>query len=264
MSPNTSTVRMPARPLTEAIRAYWNAHIHDLEIARHPIGTKGFFEDLAAYRYEKLAYLPRVVDFTAYRGQRLLEVGCGVGLDLVRFARHGAIVTGVDLAEVAIDLARQHFALSGVDGELLVIDGEDLRFDSERFDVVYAHGVLQYTADAPRMLSEIRRVLKPGGQAIVMVYHRYSWLTLMATLFGVPLEHADAPVLKTYSIREFRTLLRGFSCVQIIPERFPVQTRLHHGLKARLYNGLFVAAFQRIPKPLVRPFGWHLMAMAIK
>lgn len=97
-----------------------------------------------------------------------------------------------------------------------------------------------------------------------MVYNRYSWLNLMATLFGVKLEHEDAPVLRKYSIREFRHMLRHFSRVEIIPERFPVKTRLHHGLKAMVYNSVFVSAFHLLPRASVRPFGWHLMAKAVK
>jgi ubiquinone/menaquinone biosynthesis C-methylase UbiE len=243
---------------------YWNAHIHDLEIAQHPIGSKEFFEELAVYRFEKLAYLPRVVEFTAYKGKRLLEVGCGLGIDLVRFAQHGAIVTGVDLAEESIKLASEHFAFKGVDGDLRTMNGEHLQFTDGSFDAVYAHGVLQYTSDAERMIREIHRVLKPGGEAILMVYNRRSWLNLLASLFGVPLEHEDAPVLSKYSIREFRNMLRAFSHVQIIPERFPVKTRLHRGMKAIVYNTCFVGAFNLIPKAIVRPFGWHLMAKALK
>jgi SAM-dependent methyltransferase len=252
------------RDLLEAIRIYWNEHIHDLDIAEHPIGTKEFFDELTAYRFEKLAYLPQVVDFGSYKGKRLLEVGCGLGIDLIRFARHGALVTGIDLAEESIRLAREHFALNGLDAELRTMNGEALLFRDAGFDVVYAHGVLQYTSDAQRMVAEIHRVLKPGGEAILMVYNRYSWLNLLAALCGVALEHEDAPVLKKYSIREFRGLLRGFSQVQIIPERFPVKTRLHRGMKATLYNTCFVGAFDLIPKAIVRPFGWHLMAKAIK
>jgi len=70
--------------------------------------------------------------------------------------------------------------------------------------------------------------------------------------------------LKKYSIREFRDLLRGFAQVRIIPERFPVKTRLHRGLKAIVYNTCFVGTFNLIPRAMVRPFGWHLMAKAIK
>jgi 2-polyprenyl-3-methyl-5-hydroxy-6-metoxy-1,4-benzoquinol methylase len=250
--------------LIDAIRKYWNERIHDLEIARHPVGTREFFEELATYRYEKLDYLPRVVNFSGYRGKKLLEIGCGVGLDLARFAQGGADVTGVDLAEVAINLAKKNFAFRKLTGDLQVMNGERLEFGSETFDIVYAHGVLQYTADIRTMLREIRRVLKPEGEAILMVYNRYSWLNGMSKLFGVELEHQDAPVLNKYSISQFRKLLSGFSRVEIIPERFPVPTRLHHGIKAAVYNGVFVNAFNLLPRAMVRPLGWHLMAKATK
>jgi SAM-dependent methyltransferase len=250
--------------LTDAIRRYWNERIHDLEIARHPVGTKEFFEELAAYRYEKLDYLPRVIDFSGYQSKKLLEIGCGVGLDLARFALGGAVVTGVDLAEVSINLAKKNFGFNGTTGDLRVMNGEHLEFADETFDVAYAHGVLQYTANIRTMIEEIRRILKPGGEAILMVYNRYSWLNFMSKLFGVKLEHEDAPVLNTFSIPQFRKILSGFSHVEIIPERFPVPTRLHHGIKAAVYNGVFVRAFNVLPKPIIRPLGWHLMAKAIK
>jgi ubiquinone/menaquinone biosynthesis C-methylase UbiE len=266
----SQAIQVPASGLSSnddligAIRTYWNERIHDLEIARHPVGSKEFFEELAAYRYEKLDYLPRVVDFSAYRDKKLLEIGCGVGLDLARFAQGRAVVTGVDLAEVSVNLAKKNFGFEGVTADLRVMNGECLEFADESFDVVYAHGVLQYTADIGTMLREIRRVLKPGGEAILMVYNRYSWLNFMSKLFGVKLEHEDAPVLNTFSISQFRKLLSEFAQVEIIPERFPVPTRLHHGIKAAVYNGVFVAAFNTLPKPLIRPLGWHLMAKAIK
>ncbi len=267
--PTGTSMQLPttgreSRNVIKAIRAYWNERIHDLEIAQHPVGTREFFEELATYRFEKLDYLPRVVDFTAYQGKHLLEVGCGVGIDLVRFAQHGAVVRGIDLAEVSVELARENFALHGLSGDLQVMDGEHMQYDEACFDVVYAHGVLQYTSDIERMIGEIYRVLRPGGEAILMVYNRYSWLNAMSLLFGVKLEHEDAPVLKKYSIGEFRDMLRGFSQVEIIPARFPVKTRLHKGLKATVYNTCFVGVFNCLPRAIVRPFGWHIMAKAIK
>ncbi|MCB0107866.1 MAG: class I SAM-dependent methyltransferase [Caldilineaceae bacterium] len=250
--------------LLEQIRRYWNEHIHDLAIATVPIGTPPFFDELASYRFDKLRYLPQVVDFTAYAGQRLLEVGCGAGIDLVCFARGGAIVTGIDLAEVSIDLAKQNFAHRELTGDFVVMNGEQLRFADNSFDAVYAHGVLQYTANAQQMVNELYRVLRPGGTAIFMVYNKYSWLNALSKLMKVELEHEDAPVLKKYSIGEFKRLLAPFARARIVPERFPVRTKLHHGLKARLYNDLFVGAFTRLPTALVRPLGWHLMAFAQK
>lgn len=250
--------------LLEAIRSYWNEHIHDLEIASSPVGTPAFFEELDAYRFDKLRYLPKLVNFASFRGHRLLEVGCGIGTDLARFAEIGATVTGIDLAEVAIDLARLNFKQRGLAGDLNVMSGEALQFADDSFDTVYAHGVLQYTLHPERMIAELHRVLRPGGTAILMVYNKYSWLNALSKLTGVPLEHEDAPMFRLYSIQQFRELLRPFASQQIVPERFPVPTRLHQGLKARIYNGLFIGAFERLPKPLVQPFGWHLMTFALK
>ena len=244
----------------QAVRQYWNVHIHDLEITKHPVASAGFFADLEQYHFEKLHHLLTLVPFDQYSGRKVLEVGCGAGTDLIRFARNGAVVTGVDIASSAIALAKTNFSLEGLRGDLMVADGEQLPFGAGYFDLVYAHGVVQYTSDGQRLADECRRVLKPGGQAIFQVYNRISWLNAMSLVADVGLEHKDAPVLRKYSIGEFQSLLGGFSRVRIVPERFPVKSRLHGGWKGALYNGVFVGAFNTLPRALVRRFGWHLLA----
>jgi SAM-dependent methyltransferase len=251
--------------MIDAITRYWNERIHDLEMTDRPVGSREFFDDLDEYRFDKLHYLPRLVDFSAYRGRRLLEVGCGIGTDLLRFARGGAIVTGVDLSKTAIDLARRNFEAHGVQPHALeVANGEALPFADNTFDVVYAHGVVQYTADPARLVRECHRVLAPGGEAIFMVYNRISWLNALSKLMKVPLEHEDAPVLKKFSSVEFRQLLAPFASVRIVPERFPVKSRLHKGWKGVAFNTMFVGSFNALPKAVVRPLGWHLMAFCRK
>jgi SAM-dependent methyltransferase len=246
------------------VRAYWDRHIHDLDITQHPAGSRGFFEDLDQYHFEKLHHLLRLVDFNGYAGRRVLELGCGAGVDLARFAKGGAIVTGVDLAPSAIALARTNFAQQGLVADLRVANGEALPFPEASFDFVFAHGVVQYTADPRRLVEECRRVLEPGGGALFQVYNRVSWLNALSKLMKVGLEHEDAPVLRKYSIGEFRRLLSVFRDVRIIPERFPVKSRLHGGWKGALFNTCFVGAFNAVPRPLVRRFGWHLLAFCTK
>lgn len=254
-----------ADPLQDGIRRYWNEHIHDLAVAKSPVGSREFFRELDDYRFDKLRYLPRVVDFSAYGGKKILEVGCGLGIDAARFARHGARITGVDLSEQAAALARKNFEQNGLEGDFRVMDGESLDFPDNSFDVVYAHGVLQYTGSPNEMLREIRRVLRPGGEAILMVYNKISWLSALSKLARVPLEHEDAPVLRTFSIREFRRMLRRFAAVRIVVERFPVKSRLHEkGVKGLVFNTLFVGTFNLLPRRLVRPLGWHIMAFVKK
>ena len=117
---------------TDEVRRYWNARIHDLEMTTHPVGSREFFADLDAYRFDKLRYLPELVDFNGFAGRRLLEVGCGIGTDLARFARGGAVVTGVDLSQTAIDLAAKNFSGLGLAGDLRVGDGEALVGEFQR------------------------------------------------------------------------------------------------------------------------------------
>jgi len=248
----------------DEVRAYWDQHIHDLAITRHPVGSPRFFEDLDRYHFEKLHHLLRLIDFDAKRGSRVLEVGCGAGVDLVRFARGGALVTGVDVAPSAIELARANFSQQGLAGEFQVADGERLPFPDDSFDLVFAHGVVQYTADPKRLVGECRRVLKPDGEAIFQVYNRISWLNALSKVMKIDLEHDDAPVLLKFSIGEFADLLAGFRNVRIVPERFPVKSRLHGGWKGAMYNALFVGTFNALPRRLVRRFGWHLLAFCQK
>lgn len=250
--------------LISRIAAYWDAHIHDLAITSAPAGTQEFFQQLDEYRFHKLNYLPRLALFDNYEGKDLLEIGCGVGIDLARFARGGAKVTGIDLSQTAIALARSNLEQGEQSADLRVMNGERMEFADDTFDVVYAHGVLQYTADSAKMVNEIHRVLRPGGETVLMVYNRYSWLNLMRKLTNVQLEHEDAPVFRTFSIRELSQLLQPFRDHRIIPERFPVKSRLHSGWKAQLFNSIVVGVFDLIPRRWIRPYGWHLMAFATK
>ena len=248
-----------------AVREFWNNHIHDWKVARSEPGTAQFFEEIERYRFEKLHYLPKLVDFNGFAGKKLLEVGCGVANDLSRFVKGGASVIGIDLAPHSIDLARDNFTQRGLVGDFRVMDGENLEFSDHSFDVVYCHTVLHFTPDPKKMVHEIWRVLKPGGLAIIMTVNQRSWLNMMHRLFNIQIDHLDAPVFHQFTIREYRDLLSAkFEDVEIIPERFPVRTKVHEGLKARLFNFVFVDVFNCLPRSWTRKTGHHLMGFAQK
>jgi SAM-dependent methyltransferase len=161
--------------LKERVRAFWQEHPCGSKFSDAEIGTREFFDRVEQHRYEKEWHIPAAADFASTRGLRVLEIGCGVGTDGPQFARAGADYTGVDLTEAAVGLARKNFASAGVAGEFRVSDAENLDFADESFDVVYSHGVLHHTPDIEAAVREIHRVLKPGGRAIVMLYHRGSY-----------------------------------------------------------------------------------------
>ena len=170
-----SSQKLADEQLKERVRAFWQAHPCGTKFSDAEIGPREFFERIETHRYEKEWHIPAAADFAGTRGLRVLEIGCGVGTDGAQFAKAGADYTGVDLTDAAIELARKRFELFGLSGKFEVADGERLQFPDESFDIVYSHGVLHHTPDIVAAVREIYRVLKPGGRAIVMLYHRGSY-----------------------------------------------------------------------------------------
>jgi ubiquinone/menaquinone biosynthesis C-methylase UbiE len=182
--------------LKERVRAFWQAHPCGTKFSDAEMGTREFFERIEAHRYTKEWHIPEAADFATSRGLKVLEIGCGLGTDGAQFARAGADYTGVDLTDAAVELARKHFGLLGLRGDFRTADAENLNFADESFDLVYSHGVLHHTPDTARAVREIHRVLKPGGRAVVMLYHRGSYNYRVGIRV---LRRAGAGLLKTES-----------------------------------------------------------------
>lgn len=163
------------RALKDRVRLFWERRpCGASDAAQIEEGSLAFFEQVERMRYEGDEFMWDVVGFDRWRGKTVLEAGCGLGTDLLQFARHGARVTGVDLTERGASLTRRRLALYGVPGVVSVADGENLPFRSASFDLVYSWGVVHHTPRPPAMASELVRVTRPGGTVIAMVYHRCS------------------------------------------------------------------------------------------
>jgi ubiquinone/menaquinone biosynthesis C-methylase UbiE len=254
-----------ARATIDDVREYWNQYVIGIDVTTQRPGSPEFFEEIEAY-YHTTYDPPKLLDHARMKGKDLLEVGCGWGCDLIWFAKHGANVTGLDLSASAIELARSYFAYRQLHADLRVGNAENLPFPDVRFDVVVSLGVLHHTPNTEVALEEVYRVLKPGGEALIMLYHRYSWYNLLCRLSGTHFEHdaKDAPIVKLYSKREVLRLLRQFSRVEIEITRLPEKTVKRRGLLAMLYNRILVPVCHLIPERLITPFGFHIVARATK
>jgi SAM-dependent methyltransferase len=161
--------------LKERVRAFWQANPCGVKFAEAEPGTRRFYELVEAHRYATEWHIPSAADFAGARGSKVLEIGCGLGTDGAQFAKAGADYTGVDLTEAAVELTRRRFGLFDLPGKFQTADAENLDFPDESFDLVYSHGVLHHTPDTAKAIREVHRVLRPGGHAIVMLYHRNSY-----------------------------------------------------------------------------------------
>jgi len=241
------------------------------------LGTREFFEAVEQHRYSEYApWMPEVMEFQNFAGSDLLEIGCGMGTDLLQFARGGAHCTGVDITPRSIEITRHRFALYNQTGSFLLSDAEHLPFLPESFDVVYSNGVLHHTPDTQGSIDEVHRVLRKGGTAKIMVYHRNSlnyWVEIVARrgLLGAEFlrgrsaeeimsrviecsEHDARPLVKVYSRKQALKLFRRFTDVHIDVDQL---TREELRFLSPLISH---TAFRK----LSRRVGWNLIITARK
>jgi ubiquinone/menaquinone biosynthesis C-methylase UbiE len=198
-------------------------------------GTRDYFERLLASRDEYVRsggngqWMVELLEYQRTNGLKVLDVGCGQGTDLYRYAAGGAEAVGIDLTPRHAALARAHLEAMQASGEVVLGDAEALPFPDSSFDRVSSNGVLHHTPDMPAALREIRRVLRPRGRATIIVYHRdstYFWITkilregivrrglfresLGDLLARVEVSSIDAkPLVRAYSRRQLREMMRG-------------------------------------------------------
>ncbi len=159
----------------DQVRRFWNVEACGTHFVKDASDDAEFFARYRRFRYETEWHIPELVPFPDTKGKRVLEIGCGNGADGTLFADHGARYTGVDLTPTAVERSRSHFRVLGLNGDFQVNSALELGLADASFDFVYSHGVLHHTPDPARAIDEVHRVLKPGGKAVVMLYHRRSF-----------------------------------------------------------------------------------------
>lgn len=154
-------------------------------------------------------------------GKSVLEVGCGMGTHAEMLACAGARLAAVDITHRAVEATRRRFELFGLSGRIERADAERLPFQDESFDWVWSWGVIHHSSSPERCLSEITRVLRPGGRVLLMVYYRPSLVyylhcgfirgILLGQLLRQRLENiyvaaSDGFYARTFTKKELRTL----------------------------------------------------------
>ena len=275
----------PADPGKQAAIEQWTADPCGSSIAEGEQGSKTYFENLLRGRFEYGPWMPDSLGYDETAGLRVLDVGCGQGIDVYRYALAGAHATGVDLTPRHVELAAAHLAAMGLQAEIVEGDAESLPFETASFDRVSSNGVLHHTPDMPAALREIRRVLVPGGEARVIVYNRNSfhyWLTQvllegvlrrgllkersMAGVLSRGVEYSSIgarPLVRVYSPGQMRKQLAeaGFAGVDIAVRHFqPTDTPVTYVLRRWVKPLENPAVLDRIG----RIGGWYVVATGTK
>jgi ubiquinone/menaquinone biosynthesis C-methylase UbiE len=184
----------------DARNRFWTEYQPGFRVSAAPVGTRRFFEEVEAHRYSLEPAIPEMAAFERWCDKDVLEAGCGIATDGINFARAGARYTGVDFSKTALSVARERFAEEGRDGRFVQGSVAALPFEDDSFDLVYSNGVLHHIPEVERAVGEIHRVLRPGGRAVVMLYHRDSLnhkvnILLLRRIFAVLLILPGVPRL---------------------------------------------------------------------
>jgi len=215
-------------------------------------------------RYRVEPYIAEFAQFHRYRGKRVLEIGVGLGADHQEFAEAGAQLWGIDLTPRAVDHTRRRLTLLGLQSELSEGDAENLPFEDGWFDLVYSWGVLHHTPQTARAIAEVHRVLKPGGEAKIMIYHRYSFvgyflwvryallrLAPWTSLDRIYAQYLESPGTKAYSVPAAKALFHQFSAVDIDIVLSPGDLLLPH--TGQRHRGLLLQLAQTLwPRRLIQ------------
>ncbi|MBI5344864.1 MAG: class I SAM-dependent methyltransferase [Deltaproteobacteria bacterium] len=191
-------------------------------------------------------------------GDKALDAGCGTGIYTTLLAQRGALATGTDNSEAMLSAARAKALREGLKIKFITADAAGLPFPDGHFDIVISVGMLCFIKEGDKALTEMHRVLKPGGRLVVGLLNRWSpWALLrrikglfMETVyneavFSSPPEAAAALAEAGFDVREART------CIFFLP------------VNCRMY--LRVAApFERLDSIIMPRMGAFLAVSAIK
>lgn len=260
--------------LVSDVQDYWNSHTLGYQYVtdeKLEVGSPEFFAHIRPWMNPfKFPWIMERIQREAniLEGKHMLEVGCGMGYDSLEFLKRGVRVTATDLTPNAVKLTHRHFQIEGVKAEdVRTANALDLPFEDITFDAVWANGVLHATGDTARAIREVRRVLKPGGRAIVSHFYRKpSWMYLIHNLGreNIEFKEDDPPVNEFYTEDQILAMFEGFKIIEAIQEHYRALPVSRRGVKAFLYTYGFRPVYNLIPERLAKRLAYKYSVTAVK
>lgn len=174
------------RAWQEANREWWENHpmrydfseklgIEEFSKQFYDEIDRRFFADAATMLTWRKLPFDSIIDFDSLKNKDVLEIGCGNGSHAQLLVQHARSYTGIDLTPYAVKSTTQRLNHLSLNGTVKLMDAESMDFPNESFDYIWSWGVIHHSANTRQIIKEMHRVLRPGGAARIMVYHRSFW-----------------------------------------------------------------------------------------
>ena len=262
----------------DQVKSFWDRRPCNIRHSDKPVGTKEYFDEVEARKYFVEPHILGFAQHERWKGKKVLEIGCGIGTDSLRFARAGADITCTDLSESSLDLTKQRFNVYGLRASFYQGNAEELSsfIPVEPYDLIYSFGVIHHTPNPRRVIEQLSHYVHPGTEIRIMLYSKWSWkaLWIVATYGKCQVWKArdlvqtyseaesGSPVTYTYSPKDVVQLLDGYEVTEVRKDHiFPYVIG-----KYVKYQYQWVWYFRWIPMPFFRWFerklGWHTLVVA--
>ncbi len=208
------------------MRYDWNSKIKLREFSKEfyqEIDSR-FFSNAEEYFPANKKPFDFLIDFNSLVQKDVLEIGVGIGSHAQLLAENAKSFLGIDITDYAVDSVKKRFEVFGLSGKIIKMDAEALAFEDNSFDFVWSWGVIHHSSNTEKILKEIKRVLRPGGEAVIMVYHKGWWNyyfmgivkgIISGELFKTKSLHktiqffTDGAIARYYTIPAWRSLTRN-------------------------------------------------------
>lgn len=209
------------------VQKYWDQAPCDIALSQAPLGTREYFDDLEAEKYRREPHIWGFADFQRWEDKDVLEIGVGLGCDTTNFVRHGARVTGVDLSNESLLLARTRLSIYGYEAELVFADAERLcgfLYPFKKYDLIYSWGVIHHSPTPKYIFNQLRWYCHKETELRIMLYAKWSARSLLKLIVNgkgrwwkfqdIIRRHsetqADCPVAYYYSFAQVKELLSPY------------------------------------------------------
>jgi 2-polyprenyl-3-methyl-5-hydroxy-6-metoxy-1,4-benzoquinol methylase len=253
-----------------------------------PEGTREFYDGIDRRFFASSSFyrgrqpFEKLIPFDRLKGKRVLEIGCGLGAHAQLLSEAGCNLTCIDLTEKGVTNTRRRLDLRGLHADIRQMDAEQLDFPDGEFDFVWSWGVIHHSANTEQIVRNVFRVLKPGGEFRLMVYHRRSLSGLYCLVRGlftgkffqgmsrqqVLSFYTDGFLARFYTRRELRELLgrAGFSSVdtRVLGQKSELLPLPGKGVSGRVKHTLLRILPDWVAERALSVAGYFLFAIARK
>ena len=247
---------------SKEIKEYWNN--------RTPY-TWGNYQDMRKLRYGLQDYMLDTFRFHDWKGKRILEIGCGSGIDSIEFAKSGAKVYATDMSDKAVNHTKNLFKELKLNGKISKADATNLPFENAFFDLVYVYGVLHHIPHVERAIDEIHRVLKPTRRCFAMLYHRDSLLYYYSIIYlgGVVYKGFDKGLTEKELLAKYSEAKLGNPYSRVYTRDEAIRVFYNSGFSNITvdieYPVIDTTTERKVKIPnLPKSLGWHLIVKARK